>query len=102
MHVAVYGATGNSGREIVKELLLRGHSVTGVARKIDALSAQQGLTVKAGDLSNVDAIAAVIAGADAVVSAYAPPPDDTDALIAVTERHTRKDLDRLVDTLAQA
>jgi putative NADH-flavin reductase len=60
--------------------------VTGVARKIDALSAQQGLTVKAGDLSNVDAIAAVIAGADAVVSAYAPPPDDTDALIAVTER----------------
>jgi uncharacterized protein len=86
MHVAVYGATGNSGREIVKELLLRGHSVTGVARKIDALSAQQGLTVKAGDLSNVDAIAAVIAGADAVVSAYAPPPDDTDALIAVTER----------------
>jgi putative NADH-flavin reductase len=38
------------------------------------------------DLSNVDAIASVIAGADVVVSAYAPPQDDTDALLGVTER----------------
>ena len=33
MNVVVYGATGNSGSEIVKELLRRGHKVTGVARK---------------------------------------------------------------------
>jgi putative NADH-flavin reductase len=86
MNVVVYGATGNSGWEIVKELLSRGHSVTGVARKVDSLKADQGLTVKVDDLSNVNAIEAVIKGADVVVSAYAPPPDDTDALIGVTER----------------
>jgi putative NADH-flavin reductase len=34
----------------------------------------------------VDTIAETIAGADAVVSAYAPPPDNTDALLDVTKR----------------
>jgi putative NADH-flavin reductase len=86
MNVVVYGATGNSGSEIVKELLARGHKVTAVARKVDSLKAEQGLAVKTDDLSNVDAIAGIIKGADAVVSAYAPPPDKTDALLGVTER----------------
>jgi putative NADH-flavin reductase len=86
MNVVVYGATGNSGKEIVKELLSRGHTVTGVARNVSSLKAAKGLTVKTDDLSKVDAIAAVTKGADAVVSAYAPPPDNTDALIGVTER----------------
>jgi putative NADH-flavin reductase len=86
MNVVVYGATGNSGSEIVKELLARGHKVTAVARKVTSLKAEQGLTTKADDLSNVDAIAAVIKDADAVVSAYAPPADDTDAILGVTER----------------
>lgn len=86
MRVVVYGATGNSGREIVKELLSRGHAVTAVARNVTSLEAKPGLTVKSDDLSKVDTIAATIAGADAVVSAYAPPPDNTDALIDVTKR----------------
>jgi putative NADH-flavin reductase len=86
MNVVVYGATGNSGSEIVKELVTRGHKATAVARKVDSLKADKGVTTKADDLSNVDAIAAIIKGADAVVSAYAPPQDDTDALVGVTER----------------
>ena len=86
MNVVVYGATGNSGSEIVKELLSRGHKVTGVARKVDALKGKPGVTAKADDLSNVDAIAAIIKGADAVVSAYQPPADNPDALVDVTKR----------------
>jgi len=86
MRVVVYGATGNSGGEIVKELLARGHEVVAVARNVASLEAKPGLTTKTDDLSNVDTIAASIAGADAVVSAYAPPPDKTDALIEVTKR----------------
>jgi uncharacterized protein len=86
MKVVVYGATGNAGKEIVKELLTRGHEVTGVARNADSLKATPGVTVKTDDLSNVDAIAAVIKGADAVVTAYAPPPNNPDALIDVTRR----------------
>jgi uncharacterized protein len=86
MKVVVYGATGNAGKEIVKELLARGHQVTGVARNIDSLKAIPGVTTQTDDLSNVDAIAAIIKGADAVVTAYQPPPDNTDALVEVTRR----------------
>jgi uncharacterized protein len=86
MNVVVYGASGNSGKEIVKELISRGHAVTGVARNVSSLKAEKGLTVKTDDLSKVDGIVGVIKGADVVVSAYAPPPDNTDALVGVTER----------------
>jgi putative NADH-flavin reductase len=84
MNVVLYGATGRAGSRILTELQLRGHSVTAVARNIAKLPA----TVKAkqDDLSNVDTIATIIAGTDAVISAYAPPQDNTDALISVTER----------------
>lgn len=71
--VVVYGVTGNSGSEIVKELLRRGHMVTGVARKVDSLRDVRGVTVKIDDLSNADARAATIAGAGAVMSEHAPP-----------------------------
>jgi putative NADH-flavin reductase len=86
MRVVVYGATGNSGREIVKELLSRGHEVVAVARNVAAVPTQPKLTAKSGDLSNVDKIAETIAGADVVVNAYAPPPDNTDALVDVSKR----------------
>jgi len=86
MNVVVYGATGNSGSEIVKELLRRGHKVTGMARKVESLKGQPGVTAKTDDLSNVDRIAEIIQGADVVVSAYQPPADNTDALIDVTRR----------------
>lgn len=84
MKVVLYGATGNSGQRILRELIDRGHDVTAVARNTSKLTA----AVKAveDDLSNVDKIAAVIAGTDVVVSAYAPPHDNTDALLGVTER----------------
>lgn len=84
MKVVLYGATGNSGQRILWELINRGHDVTAVARNTSKLTA----AVKAveDDLSNVDKIAAVIAGTDVVVSAYAPPHDNTDALLGVTER----------------
>jgi uncharacterized protein len=85
MNIVVYGATGNSGSEIVKELVKRGHKVTGVARHVDKLKGQP-VTAKADDLSDVDKIAEVIKGADVVVSAYQPPADNTDALIDVTKR----------------
>lgn len=84
MNVVVYGATGKAGSRIVTELLSRGHSVTAVARNPADLPS----TVKAvkDDLSDANRIAAIISGHDAVVSAYAPPPNDTDQLVAVTER----------------
>jgi uncharacterized protein len=86
MHIALYGATGKSGSRILTELLSRGHSVTAIVRDPAKLSPVPGLTVVAGNVSSAEAIASKITGADAVVSAYAPPPDDTGQLLPVTER----------------
>lgn len=84
MNVVLYGATGNAGSRILRELMARGHNVTVVAR--DPGKVPAGVPSKQGDLSNIEAIAQCIAGADAVISAYAPPLDSTDALVGVTER----------------
>jgi hypothetical protein len=84
MNVVLYGATGKSGIRILTELLSRYHNVTAVARNPVGLPANA-KTVK-DDLSEVNTIAWIIAGSDAVVSAYAPPQDDTDQLLGVTER----------------
>jgi putative NADH-flavin reductase len=86
MHIALYGATGNSGSRILTELLTRGHQVTAVVRDQAKLAARPGLTVVQGDVASVEEIASRIKGADAVVSAYAPPPDDTDQILAVNDR----------------
>lgn len=86
MHIALYGATGNSGSRILNELLTRGHQVTAIIRSPEKLAARPGLTVVQGDAASVDGIAGKIKGADAVVSAYAPPADDTDQILPVTAR----------------
>ena len=93
MNVILYGATGRAGGCILDELLRRGHQVTAVVRNPDKLL----YTVNRvrGDLNNVEQIAEIITGADAVVSAYGPPSSDprytsdityTDQLVGVTER----------------
>jgi putative NADH-flavin reductase len=87
MKVALYGATGQSGSRILKELVSRGHKVIAIARNPASLT-DRGLDVlvRKDDLSDPQSIAAAIDGADAVVSAYGPPRDDVDALVGVTER----------------
>jgi uncharacterized protein len=85
MEIALYGATGNSGSRILAELLTRGHHVKAILRNPSKLPTRPELTVVQGDVSSADAIAAKIKGADAVISAYAPPADDTDQLLQVTE-----------------
>lgn len=86
MKVVLFGATGKAGSRLMQELVTRGHQVTAVARDVSKLPALSGLTVKRDDLSDARRTADVVRGADAVISAYAPPANDTDALIGVTQR----------------
>ncbi len=69
MKVAVLGASGRAGSEITAELARRGHEVTAIARKPEAIAAAPGVTAVAGDATNPDALAGLITGADAVISA---------------------------------
>src|SRR4051794_35620030 len=84
MRIVLYGASGNAGSRILRELQSRGHEVTAVVRHPQKMPAN--IRSVRDDLSHADHIARIIGGADAVVSAYAPPQDDTDRLVNVTER----------------
>lgn len=65
MKVAVLGATGRAGFEIVRELVRRGHEVLAVARKPAVVT---GATALVGDAAG-PALAPQLAGCDAIVSA---------------------------------
>ncbi len=87
MQVALYGATGNAGSRILEELVARGHQVTAIVR--DPAKIPQpgpGVLVKQDDLSEPKKIGAAVNGAEAVINAYAPPQDDPDAIVGVTQR----------------
>jgi uncharacterized protein len=68
MKVALLGATGNAGSRILAELLARGHQVTAIARNPGSLTARDGLTVAAGDVTDQAGLAALLPGHDAVIS----------------------------------
>ncbi len=69
MNVSVVGASGQAGSEITKELAARGHHVLAIARKPEAIPLAPGVVAKAGNASDPVALAALIRGTDAVISA---------------------------------
>ena len=69
MNVTVLGASGRAGSEITKELAARGHAVTAIARNPGRIPPLEGVTAVAGDASDAAALADLIRGSDAVVSA---------------------------------
>ncbi|HTQ73027.1 MAG TPA: SDR family oxidoreductase [Burkholderiales bacterium] len=69
MNILVFGATGPTGRQLIKQALTRGHRVTAFARRPEALLDQR-LHVVTGDVLRDEAkIDEAMHGQDAVVSA---------------------------------
>lgn len=74
--IVVFGATGNLGNRITRELIQKGAAVQAIVRtatdpeKIKALQ-ESGATVEEVDLNSVDALARASTGADCVISALA-------------------------------
>jgi putative NADH-flavin reductase len=88
MKIALCGATGKAGSRILSELIARDHEVIAIVRQEGALAARAGVAVAVDDLTDPARLAGKIKGADALVSAYAPPPNDLEELGRVTERLT--------------
>jgi putative NADH-flavin reductase len=86
MLVTLYGATGRTGSRILEELVRRNHDVVAVVKDSQGRQASPDITWKVDDLSQVQKVAKVIRGTDAVISAYAAPRNDSDALIEVCDR----------------
>lgn len=70
MRVLILGATGRTGRELVRQALERGMEVTAFGRAVERLpSSGADLRVVRGDVADAAGLADAIAGQDAVISA---------------------------------
>lgn len=66
--IAIIGATGRAGSQLLEEALRRGHSVVAIARDPSSLQGREGVTVKALDAKDSAALQAAVTGVDAVLS----------------------------------
>ncbi|PTR29380.1 NAD(P)-dependent oxidoreductase [Pseudomonas sp. GV085] len=67
--IAIIGATGRAGSQLLEEALRRGHSVTAIARDTSKIDLREGVVGKAVDALDAAALQAAIAGHDVVISA---------------------------------
>lgn len=67
--IAIIGATGRAGSQLLEEAVRRGHQVVAIARDPSSLQGRPGVTVKALDAKDGDALHAAVSGVDAVLSA---------------------------------
>jgi putative NADH-flavin reductase len=73
MKLAIFGATGKTGRYLLEQALARGHTVTVLARNPDKLTLRHDrLTAVQGDIRDAAKVAQAVAGADAVLSVLGP------------------------------
>lgn len=71
-NILLIGATGFVGSAILNELVARGHKVIAVARNTDKVLKNENVTPVKADVADVDAIAKLAEGKDAIISAYNP------------------------------
>ena len=69
MQIIIFGASGGTGLEVVKQALEAGHVVTAFVRTPTKISIQHpNLTLFEGDVMNAEAVEKAITGQDAVIS----------------------------------
>jgi uncharacterized protein len=72
MKVVLLGATGFVGSALLKETLDRGHTVTAIVRHPEKIAPRERLIATSGDVYDAPALAKLIAGHDALISAFNP------------------------------
>ncbi|MEN0106584.1 MAG: NAD(P)-dependent oxidoreductase [Pseudomonas sp.] len=72
MKIALIGASGFVGAAVLQEALNRGHQVSGIVQHPEKLAAHAQLTAVKADAYDATALASVLKGHDAVVSAFNP------------------------------
>ena len=68
-NIAIIGATGRAGSQLLEEALRRGHSVTAIARDTSKIGQRAGVVSKNVDVLDGDALQAAVTGHDLVISA---------------------------------
>jgi putative NADH-flavin reductase len=67
MHIALFGATGGTGRQVLAQALAQGHSVSALVRDPSKLTERTGLTLVTGDVLDQAATTRCIQGTEAVI-----------------------------------
>lgn len=68
--VAVIGATGFVGTQVVKELVNRGFEVEAIVRDVSKVNETETVKAKSVDVNSVDDLAEVLKGNDAVINTF--------------------------------
>lgn len=76
MNIALIGATGFIGAQLLKEALARGHRVTALVGHPEKLAGQPGVEVVGVDVQDRAALAGKLRGHDVVVSAFSGHAND--------------------------
>ena len=88
-NVLLIGATGFVGSAVLNELVSRGHKVTAVVRNIEKVAKSELVDAVKEDVANVDAIAKLAEGKDAIISAYNPGWTNPDIATLISENYPK-------------
>lgn len=88
-NVLLIGANGFVGSAVLNELVERGHKVTAVVRNIEKLAKSDLVDAVKEDVANVDAVAKLAEGKDAIISAYNPGWTNPDIATLITENYPK-------------
>ena len=88
-NVLLIGATGFVGSAVLNELVSRGHKVTAVVRNIEKVAKSELVDAVKEDVANVDAIAKLAEGKDAIISAYNPGWTNPDIAALISENYPK-------------
>ncbi len=102
MKLAVFGATGGTGQEIVSQALAAGHEVTVLVRDLAKMAlSHDKLYMVIGDVLNPDKVEETLAGAEAVCCSLGHTANNPDTAVSdgtrnIIEAMTKQKIPRLV------
>ncbi|MFC4359186.1 NAD(P)-dependent oxidoreductase [Halobium salinum] len=98
MKLAVFGASGRTGRPFVRQALGAGHEATAFVRDAEKLDGDvrdhDRVTVVEGDVCDAEAVAEAIEGADAVVSVLGHAEGSPDDVLTLAADHVLRGMER--------
>lgn len=86
MKLIIFGATGGTGRHLIRQALTQGHEVTAFVRDSSKLNIP-GLKILQGDVMDYASVEAAVEGQEAVLSALGSPANKIGTIRSTGTRH---------------
>lgn len=102
MHIAVFGATGGTGREIVRQAIEAGHEITALVRDTGKIKHKDDrLYIVIGDVLDIKKVEETIAATDAVICTLGNTSNNPDDVVSqgtqnIVQAMQKQGLSRLV------